>query len=235
MKRRGLAGIGMGTMLALAACSGDDTAVTFPDAGGTDATIADGASPDATSAAEAGVDAGPSEDAGPTCVLVDAAMFSDAEVQAGLAIVTAMQCHKCHGDDLQGNSAGLPSTNEDGGIAFPPDLTPDPDSGLGCWTTAQIERAFLYGIDNNGQPMCNPMPRFGEEGAAGIDEAGAGEVVAYLRSIPAVSNPHITKNSACPLPVPVDAGVDAAADGGADAGDASVTDGGPHDAGDGGG
>jgi hypothetical protein len=198
------------------ACSGDDTNPPLPDAGAPDATVdaqGEGGGSDAMAQGDAPVTDGGAGDAASACVLIDAAVFTDAEVQAGLKIVTARKCQQCHGNELQGNQNGLPSTNAEGGTAYPPDLTPDPVTGLGCWTNEEIECAFLYGVDKAGQPMCNPMPRFGEEGDAGIDEAGAGAVVAYLRSIPAVVT-NVQKNPACPAPVPVDAGPDAGTDAG---------------------
>jgi hypothetical protein len=262
MSRRRIVGVGYVVFAlgaaGLLACSGDDTNPAPPDGGTADATTSDGSATDATTPTDSGAsDAGASGDA-LACTPFDAAAFTDAEVQAGFAIVVARKCQQCHGDDLGGNPNGVPSSNEEGGTAYPPDLTPDPTTGLGCWTNREIERAFLDGINKAGQPMCNPMPRFGEEGDAGIGEAGAGALIAYLRSIPPVVR-HVPLNSACPPPTPVDAGVDAGFDAGADAsldagedggldasedatidaGDATVTDagadaddGGPGDAGD---
>jgi hypothetical protein len=228
MRRLGLALAAMGLGLAsvgLVACSGDDTDIPLPDAGG-DATIAsDGSSGDATTSSDAGVDTGADAnvdanavDGGATCTPFDAGTYSDAEIQSGLAIVVARKCEGCHGEQLQGNANGLPSTQADGGMAYPPDLTPDPVNGLGCWTNAEIERAFLYGVDKNGLPLCNPMPQFGNEGSSSIDDAGAAAVVAYLRSIPIVVNPHVPKTPACYPVAVVDAGTDAGVDAGADAG-----------------
>jgi hypothetical protein len=233
MRRLGFALAAMGmavTALGLVACSGDDTDTPLPvsDAGPGDATLGgDGGTGDASSHADApSSDGGTELDGSAACVQVDAAAFTDAEVQAGLAIVLARKCEGCHGEQLQGNSNGLPSTNADGGMAYPPDLTPDPVNGLGCWTNDEIARAFLHGIDKAGDPLCNPMPQFGEPGASGgeIDDAGAAAVVAYLRSIPVVVNAKVPKTPACFPPVVVDGGADAGTDAGHhDAGtDASV-------------
>jgi hypothetical protein len=243
MRRRVLAlasGVWGVAALGLVACAGDDTNPPLPDAGTSDATVSDGGGGDAIGADS---DAGDANDLdAAACTPFDAAVYTDAEIQAGLKIVLARKCEQCHGLQLQGNQNGLPSiptavtTEAEGGIAYPPDLTPDPINGLGCWTNAQIERAFLHGIDNEGVLLCNPMPRFGEEGDAGIDEAGAAAVVAYLRSIPIVVNPNVPNTPACyPPPPPVDAGEDAAADAGldgavdaggdaGDSGDATVAD-----------
>jgi hypothetical protein len=225
-----LATASIGAALLVTACSGDDTNPPAADAGApNDATVTDGGS-DARSdaSADATLDA---EDAEvPPCAPYDAALFTDAEIHAGEAIVIARKCEQCHGMDLGGNRSGVASATAEGGLAYPPDLTPDPVNGLGCWTDSQIERAFLHGIDNEGQPLCNPMPHFGELGASSIDDAGVFEVLAYLRTIPIVVDPYVPNTPACPVPSE-DAGEDSgAADSGPDSGDASVTDAG--DAGD---
>jgi len=161
-----------------------------------------------------------------TCTPVDAGSFMDAQIQAGKSIALTHKCALCHGGQLQGNGVGVPSKTAEGGIAYPPDLTPDPVNGLGCWTNAQVEGAFLHGIDDEGSPLCAPMPHFGEIADGGIDEAGALDLLAYLRSLPIIVNP--TPNTPnCPMPV--DAGVDAHS---IDAGhsDAGLHDGAAHDA-----
>lgn len=230
-----LASLGWGlSSLSLVACAGDDTNPPLPDGGSPDATTNDGSLGDATGTSDADAGATVNDD-GSVCVPFDGAVYSADEVEAGLGIVIFRKCEQCHGEQLQGNQNGLPSTNAEGGTAYPPDLTPDPTYGLGCWTNARIERAFLYGIDKEGQPLCNPMPHFGEQGDAGIDEAGAAAVVAYLRNLPSVAT-HVPATPACYPPPPVDAGeedsgIDAAVDAGpdasadaGDAGDATVAD-----------
>jgi hypothetical protein len=211
--------------VSLVACVGDDTNPPSPDAGVTDATVStDGSGGDSAAASDAGVDSG-------ECVPYDASALSDAEIQTGKAIVLQSKCGKCHGQELQGNQNGVPSTTAEGGIAYPPDLTPDPINGLGCWTNEQIARAFLYGMDNEGALLCNPMPHFGELADGGISEAGAAAVVAYLRSIPAIST-NVPSTGDCPVPTPTDGGEpDSGPDAAPDAGpDGSLLDAG-HDAG----
>jgi hypothetical protein len=214
---------GILSALSLVACVGDDTNPPSPDAGVTDATVSsDGSGGDSASASasDAGVDGG-------ECVPYDAAGLSDAEIQAGKAIVLQSKCGKCHGQELQGNQNGVPSTTAEGGIAYPPDLTPDPIMGLGCWTNQQIANAFLYGIDNQGALLCNPMPHFSELADGGISEAGAAAVVAYLRSIPAIST-NVPSTGDCPVPTPTDGGEP---DGGPDAAPDAAPDGSLLDAG----
>jgi len=199
--------ISMPAALALTtgAC-GDDTILLLPEGGGVDATTSD-----------VGIDTSAGEDAG--CTAFDAGGLDDAQVQAGKTLVLSLKCAKCHGDLLSGNPDGVASPETEGGLAYPPNLTPDPATGLGCWTNDQIENAFLNGIDNEGNPLCPPMPHFAD---AGVDASGALDIVSYLRSLPAVVM-NVPNTPSCTLG-PTDAG-----GGGQDASDGSAG-----DAGDGG-
>lgn len=191
----------------LAACS-QTNAVSLDDGGTPDATTDNGMS---------GMDAADAtEDAEEASCAVDAGPYSDAEVALGLQLVGQHKCENCHGSTLEGNNDGVPSLTVEGGIAYPPNLTSDPGTGLGCWTDDQIENAILNGIDNMGTPLCPPMPRFGHEGDAGLDQAQVAAVVAYLRSLtPTVNNVPNTPN--CPQPTVPEAGPEASTEAGTDA------------------
>jgi hypothetical protein len=160
------------------ACSGDDTNPAVPDAGGTDATTAQ-------DSGGTKVDAGTPE-AG-LCAAIDAAVYGSAAIAEGRGIVVAMGCQVCHGESLSGNPDGVYSPGY--GTAYPPNLTPDQATGLGCWTDYQIETAFLYGVDNQATLLCPPMPHFGEfEDGGGISPAQAPSVVAFLRTLSPISD-----------------------------------------------
>jgi hypothetical protein len=191
------------TGAALAACDDSGTLAIAPDSGAHagDATTAD-----------TSVDAGeePSEEA--SCA-VDAGPLDDAQVALGLQLVGIHKCEDCHGDTLSGSNDGVPSLTAEGGLAYPPNLTLDPATGLGCWTNEQIVNAILNGVDNEGMPICNPMPQFGHLGDAGLDQAQAAAIVEYLRSLPIIVN-NVPSTPNCPVPPPKEAG---AADSGAEA------------------
>jgi mono/diheme cytochrome c family protein len=161
----------------ISACGGDDTAGAHGDAGGYDDATSLDVSADSTSV-----------DSAVSCA-VDAGSFDSALVASGMSIVMNHGCAGCHGGDLSGNNGGLSSTNAEDGVAFPPNLTPDPITGLGCWTNTEIENAILNGIDRGGHQLCNPMPAFASlSGSAGLSTSDAEAVVAYLRSLPIVVN-----------------------------------------------
>jgi hypothetical protein len=199
----------------VAACDSNGTVVSTPiDSGAShDATAADTGS---DSGFDASVDAAEEPSEIEASCAVDAGPLDDAEVALGMELVTLHKCQNCHGVALSGNNDGVPSTTAEGGLAYPPNLTSDPATGLGCWTNAQIENAILNGIDNQGMALCNPMPLFGHLGDAGLDPAQAADIVEFLRSLPVVVN-NVPDTPSCPVPPPVEAGVDAGVDAAGDA------------------
>lgn len=112
------------------------------------------------------------------CAPYDSSGLDPNAVQAGAALLVALKCRHCHNDDLSGNPAGVQT---EAGLGYPPNITPDPTTGIGCWTDEQIERAFLDGVDDQGRTLCPQMPRFAE---AGVDATAAAEIVDYLRGVP---------------------------------------------------
>jgi hypothetical protein len=180
------------------ACSSDDN-------NGADGS-ADQTAPD-TSTMEASSDTGMKDtgnDAmdGGGCVGYDASNLDDASVQAGLALVLQFKCYNCHqkqsldaGLVLSGNNTSL----VEGGAIFPPNLTPDTKTGLGCWTNQQIQTAILYGFDDMDASLC-VMPKFSSK----LEAGAADQVVQFLRSLPTVSNQ--VPDTMCP---PADASADA--------------------------
>jgi len=184
---------------------------TAPDGGTTDGGTTDG-----------GTDAAPE---GGNCVGGGDAARDGA---LGMLAVQALNCANCHQDEpvdagliLSGRTT---TTVPEAGV-FPKNLTPDPMTGLGCWTDDQIITAFMTGVGEQGQTICDRMPRFG----ARIDAGVAQEIANFLRTLPAVSKA-IPETLVCPpRPEPrPDAGTDADAsgpDGGTDGGADAGTDG----------
>ena len=200
---------------------------------GPDSTTYDAESDATTDAGDGGVesdgmsaDAAKSE-ASASCVPFDAGPLDDAAVTAGLAFIeNTGHCTHCHqanpdaGITLSGNINSI----SDAGPVFPPNLTPDPATGIGCWTNAQIANAILYGIDPtvaDGGLLCGLMPKFGvAKGDAGpaLDDASVYNVVDFLRTLPSVVNQ--VPDTMCPIlstGTTTDAG-DAASDAGTDSG-----------------
>jgi mono/diheme cytochrome c family protein len=98
--------------------------------------------------------------------------FDDPTVVAGRMLATQHKCSNCHGSGLTGNDTAI----DDAGSVYPRNLTPDPTTGLGCWTARQIAGAILDGIDNAGQTLC-VVPHFRTQvGEAGIELRSARQV-----------------------------------------------------------
>jgi len=71
------------------------------------------------------------------------------------------------------------------GVLFTRNLTPDKETGLGNWTDEQIQLAVKTGVSNDGHILFPVMPYHVYNGMA---DADLDAVIAYLRSINAVSN-----------------------------------------------
>jgi mono/diheme cytochrome c family protein len=182
---------------ALAGC-GDDDAVPVADAG------RDGGG------ADAGQDAGETPDAGPpdTGVVPDAG--PDPMVERGRYLVHHVAaCTDCH--TPRGAMGMLDETRTLAGSPMPfADLNPGDDTmgavyapnltnhatGLMGWTDAQIKRAFLDGLDADGNPLFPIMPYYVLHNMSAED---ADAIVAYLRTVPGVDQAIPDRQ---PLPFP---------------------------------
>ncbi len=117
------------------------------------------------------------------------------QVQRGEYLVELLGCGSCHTDGalegvpdfdkaLAGSSIGIAFSNPMGdhrpGIVFPPNLTPDPETGLGAWTDKQIADAVRMGAGRHTSRRIVIMPW---QGYAKMTEEDVVSIVAYLRSI----------------------------------------------------
>ncbi len=143
-----------------------------------------------------GVESAP-DDSG-VCAIVDAGVLDPDVVQQGSDLVTALKCRSCHTGALSGNIVGVKYAPDEGGLAYPPNLTPDPATGLGCWTNDQIVEAMQRGVDNQGEYICPPMPRFATADG-GISDQQARAIATYLQSLIPTSNPNVP-NTYCAIP-----------------------------------
>jgi mono/diheme cytochrome c family protein len=100
------------------------------------------------------------------------------DVTAGKEALTKYACQSCHGPDLSGTTTPFAGT-----AAYPANLTPDKDTGLGDWDMATIKTAILTGTDDEGETLCSTMPVFQK---VSMTDAEATNIAAYLQSLPAV-------------------------------------------------
>ena len=129
-------------------------------------------------------------------VLAGSASMSTAEtqVQRGKYLVTIAGCSDCH---TPGSFLGHPDMarflgGSDVGFAIPGlgvfpgrNLTPDPETGLGKWTTQQIVTAFTTGVRPDGRILAPIMPY---EAFKFMTKSDALAVAAYLKSLKPVKN-----------------------------------------------
>jgi mono/diheme cytochrome c family protein len=84
------------------------------------------------------------------------------------------------GNELSAWIVGMPGT------VVAPNLTPDPETGLGAWTDGEKLRAIREGIGRDGRALFPMMPYAGFRNMSDDD---AQSLVAYLDSLPPIRNP----------------------------------------------
>lgn len=113
---------------------------------------------------------------------------------AGASAVQSRGCGTCHtpqgAPELSGASAPL-SGYPAGVELWAPNLTPDPETGIGSWTDGQLRLAIREGVDKDGLVMCPQMQHYR---TMPDDEVDA--IIAYLRALPPTK--HAVKESVCP-------------------------------------
>lgn len=103
---------------------------------------------------------------------------------AGAKAINSRNCGNCHNEEgqppLSGRTTPLPPLPDQPADVklYPPNLTPDPDTGLGKWTDGQIKLAIQQGVDNEGLSLCPQMKHYT---TMSDDEANA--IVAYLKGM----------------------------------------------------
>lgn len=132
------------------------------------------------------------------CAATSHAQTTDASSQARLlargnylmnSVVACGNCHTVRGPD----GALAPGRELAGGLmfkeepftAYASNITPDPETGIGKWTDAQLKRAIREGIRPDGSLIGPPMPF---QFYRGLADADLDAIVVYLRQVPPVRN-----------------------------------------------
>ena len=114
-------------------------------------------------------------------------------IAKGQDAMSSRACGSCHVDPanntLSGQTTPQPQTN-----AYPANLTPDSETGIGDWSEDQIVKAILTGIDDEDAHLCPPMPHFATE--QGMTEQEARNIATYLKTLAPVK--HAIPESSCP-------------------------------------
>jgi len=104
--------------------------------------------------------------------------------------VRAGGCFSCHTAPGGQKLAGGRALATPFGTFYSPNITPDPDTGIGRWSDAQFLRALREGIRPDGT---NYFPVFPYTSFTRITDSDASAIKAYLFSLPAVrqqNRPH---------------------------------------------
>ena len=125
-------------------------------------------------------------------VALPARAADDEAVKRGAYLFAAADCAGCH-TDVKSNGkplAGGRALATPFGTFYAPNITPDPQNGIGSWTEAQFHRALREGIDQHGRYMFPvfPFPSF-----TGLTDADVADLYAYLKTqqpVPQPNKPH---------------------------------------------
>jgi len=119
-------------------------------------------------------------------------MLSADPVARGHFYVTARGCPSCHQskNPADGTLSGTTSPRE-GTSAYPANLTPDVDTGIGSWSDDQLARAIREGTDLDGLELCPEMNHFST-----MTDYEVYSIIKSLRSLPPVNNKVL--RSVCP-------------------------------------
>lgn len=119
-------------------------------------------------------------------------------VERGRYLVDLLGCGSCHTDGafegapnmdmaLAGSQTGIARTNplegKHPGVVYPPNITPDEDTGIGLWSDRQIAAAVSAGLRPHGAGRLSTMPW---QAYAKLHDDDVDAIVAYLRSIPPI-------------------------------------------------
>lgn len=129
----------------------------------------------------------------PRPISADSLPQHQADLKNGEVLYNAGGCRSCHqpGPDLKDVDSNLPAGGAPFktpiGTLYPPNLTPDPETGLGNWTDIQFVNAVQRGISPSGTHYIPALP-YGSYAAMKVEDVL--DIKAYLATLPPVKSPH---------------------------------------------
>jgi len=139
------------------------------------------------------------------------AIADEAQIARGRYLVIIAGCSDCH---TPGALMGAPDMKRylggsDVGFSIPTqgvfvgqNLTPDKETGLGNWSDEQIVTAIRKGKRPDGRKLSGVMPY---AALSHLTDEDASAMVAFLRSVPPVSNKVVSYKSSDKVPIAVSA------------------------------
>lgn len=112
--------------------------------------------------------------------------LADPTVERGAYVFRAAGCLACHTDSKGGGAplAGGRALKTPFGTFYSPNITPDPETGIGAWSAADFIRALRHGTSPDGDPY---YPAFPYTSYTGMTEQDMRALYAYLMAQPAVA------------------------------------------------
>jgi mono/diheme cytochrome c family protein len=120
--------------------------------------------------------------------LAAAACFAQGDAKRGEYLAKAGGCLGCHTEEKEKAApyAGGRALKTPFGTFYGPNITPDPQAGIGRWSEADFMRALREGRRPDG---ANYFPAFPYPSFTRISDADLRDLWAYLRALPASSRP----------------------------------------------
>jgi len=127
------------------------------------------------------------------------------DLDNGKRLYTASGCLSCHLPPKEDTAAdrSLPSggtaLHTPAGTFYPPNITPDPETGIGGWTDIQFVNAVKLGISPDGQHF---LPAFPYTSYTHMSDADVLDIKAYIDTLALVKA--VNKTPDLPLGLPVE-------------------------------
>jgi mono/diheme cytochrome c family protein len=109
------------------------------------------------------------------------------------ALAAGCGCHTSKAGPVGAGGGEVPTPF---GTFFGTNITPDPDTGIGRWTDTEIDAAIRRGRRRDGGAESPAMPYYQYAGMADTDAA---DLIAFLRTLPAVQRPNQPHTGELPL------------------------------------
>jgi mono/diheme cytochrome c family protein len=107
-----------------------------------------------------------------------------AMVQRGQYLYTVTSCALCHGAN---GSGGAKISWQPMGTLWARNITPDPQTGIGAWSDAEIARAIRSGVSRDGYAL--HWQGMTWDHLSNLEEEDVRAIIAYLRTLPPVNHP----------------------------------------------
>lgn len=143
--------------------------------------------------------------AAPEPLPAEALASHSANIENGKVLFTAAGCLSCHlpAKDDKDADKSLPSGGHElktpAGTFYPPNITPDPETGIGGWTNIQFVNAVKRGISLDGRHY---LPAFPYTSYENMDDGDVLDIKAYIDTLTPVSSRN--RQAELPLNLPVE-------------------------------